>query len=304
MQIDRTLRQRKQEVLAYFRDRASESLATIRIKYAENQPNERASAINQSVNQTKNSLIETLIQTATRDNWTNQEKLESILMLTYCSNVVMIDSRNALRQYNFMDFSRRVGELWDPFCQLCFTYPINDVSLFIPPLFSEAKRALSTEIEDYINALSITPAQKEELKGYYNKVWSFVTSGEIQLELDLHFIYQEQKYVVDFKSGFGSNEKGNTNRLLLVASIYKSLQENYNCMLLVRSNENNNYFNTLKNSGAWEAYSGGEAYDKIFEFSGYNLRTWIDTNIDWLQDLDISTVEHLRSNDLTKFLIW
>lgn len=34
-----------------------------------------------------------------------------------------------------------------------------------------------------------------------------VTSGEIQMNLDLHFKIGIEKYVVDFKSGFGSNEK-------------------------------------------------------------------------------------------------
>lgn len=76
---------------------------------------------------------------------------------------------------------------------------------------------------------------------YYHKVWGLIISGEIQLELDLHFIFEGQKYVVDFKSGFGSNEKGNTNRLLLVASIYKNLEENFNPLIFVRSAENNNY---------------------------------------------------------------
>jgi hypothetical protein len=46
----------------------------------------------------------------------------------------------------------------------------------------------------------------------YQKVWILVTSGEIKLELDLHFENGENDFVVDFKSGFSSNEKGNTNR--------------------------------------------------------------------------------------------
>ena len=115
-------------------------------------------------------------------------------------------------------------------------------------------------------------------------------SGEIQLELDLHFIFEGKKYVVDFKSGFGSNEKGNTNRLLLVASIYKNLSESYKCLLFVRAEENNSYFNTLKNSGIWEAYCGSEAYVKIREYSGYDLKSWIDTNMDWANDFKPETI--------------
>jgi hypothetical protein len=203
-----------------------------------------------------------------------------------------------------MDFSRRVGELWDPFCKLCFYYPVNDVSLFIPPLFSEVKKKLTNEIIDYINNLNISPEEKEELKKYYEKVWSLVTSEEIQLELDLHFVSQGQKYVVDFKSGFGSNEKGNTNRLLLVASIYKNLSESYKCLLFVRAEENNSYFNTLKNSGIWEAYCGSEAYLKIKEYSGYDLKSWIDSNMDWANDFKPETIAHFQEQNLLQYLLW
>ena len=162
-------------------------------------------------------------------------------MVTYCNIVVMIESRNAVRPYEYMDFSRRVGELWEPFCKLCFYYPINYINLFVPPLFADVKKKLTDEITTYIDKLAISDGQKNELKKYYDKVWSLVTSGEIQLELDLHFEHAGAQYVVDFKSGFGSNEKGNTNRLLLVATIYSNLEENYNCLLFVRAEENNSY---------------------------------------------------------------
>ena len=79
--------------------------------------------------------------------------------------------------------------------------------------------------------------------------------------------------MVDFKSGFSSNEKGNTNRLLLVATIYQSLGANYRCCLFVRTSEvgNNSYFQTLKSSGIWEAYCGSESYTKIKEYSGFDV---------------------------------
>ena len=304
MNIDKTLKNNKTELLSYFRDRASEFLTNIKQKYAETQSDKRARAINECLNETKNKLITTVLQQAEKENWTHQEKLECLLMITYCNIIVMIESRNSVRLYEYMDFSRRVGELWDPFCKLCFYYPVNDVSLFVPPLFSEVKKKLTDEIVDYINKLNITPEEKEELRKYYDKVWSLVTSGEIQLELDLHFVSQGQKFVVDFKSGFGSNEKGNTNRLLLVASIYKNLSESYKCLLFVRAEENNSYFNTLKNSGIWDAYSGSEAYDKIREYSGYNLKSWIEANMDWANDFKPETIAHFQDLNLLQYLLW
>jgi hypothetical protein len=304
MNIDKTIKDRKIELLSYFRDRASEALTAIKEKFAETQFEKRGEAINKALRITKDNMIETLKQQAEKENWTNQEKLECILMITYCNIVVMIESRNSVRPYEYMDFSRRVGELWDPFCKLCFYYPINSLSLFIPPLFSEVKKKMTDEIADYINKLTITDEEKQELKKYYDKVWSLVSSGEIQLELDLHFSHNDQKYVVDFKSGFGSNEKGNTNRLLLVATIYQNLDENYKCLLFVRAEENNSYFNTLKNSGIWDAYCGSEAYEKIKEHSGYDLKSWTDTNIDWATDFNAETTAHFTHNNLLQYLLW
>lgn len=304
MIIHKNIKNKKQELLAYFRDRATEFLTQIKSKFAETQSDKRARAINEAQNQTKNNLITTLLQQADKEKWTNIEKLEAILMITYCNIVVMIESRNSVRPYEYMDFSRRVGELWDPFCKLCFYYPINNLSLFIPPLFSEVKKRMTNEITAYIDNLNISDEEKHELKIYYAKVWSLVSSGEIQLELDLHFSYNEQKYVVDFKSGFGSNEKGNTNRLLLVATIYQNLDDNYKCLLFVRAEENNSYFNTLKNSGIWEAYCGSLAYQKIYEYSGYNLKLWTEANIDWANDFNAETTQHLTDNNLLQYLLW
>jgi hypothetical protein len=216
----------------------------------------------------------------------------------------MLEVRHSVWPYEYMAFSRRIGELWEPFCKLAFEYPINDLELFIPPLFSDVKKKLANEIEEYIDKLNITVEEKQQLLKYYNKVWGLVTSGEIQLELDLHFIYQGKKYIVDFKSGFGSNEKGNTNRLLLVASIYQNLEENYAPLIFVRSEENNNYFNTLKNSGIWSAFSGADTYEQLQKYSGYDVRAWINNNINWSEDLDSDFIKHLEKNDLIQYLTW
>lgn len=304
MNIDKTLKDNKENLLAYFRDRASEAFTVIKEKYSATQPKKRGEAINKSLNKTRQQLVTTLLQHAEKENWSNQEKLENLLMIIYCHIAIMIESRNSVRPYEYMDFSRRVGELWDPFCQLCFNFPSTDLSLFVPPLFSDVKKKLSNEIVSYIDKLNITPEQKAQLKEYYDKVWNLVTSGEIQLELDLHFEQENQKYVVDFKSGFGSNEKGNLNRLLLVATVYKYLDENFKCLLLVRAEENNSYFNTLKGSGVWEAYSGSEAYQKVLDYTGYDLKTWIDKNVNWGTDFSKETVSHLTKLDLMKYLKW
>jgi len=71
-----------------------------------------------------------------------------------------------------------------------------------------------------------------------------------------------------------------------------------------RATDNNHYFQTLKNSGIWDAYSGNEAYDKMNEYSGFNIKNWIATNIDWENDFKIETIQYFRDNNLTQYLIW
>jgi len=304
MDIDKSLKNRKTDLLNYYRSRADEYLSEIRLTYGEIQIKEQASAINKSLIETKDKLIAALLQTAEKEKWTNQEKLETILLTTYTNYIVMLESRNDVWPYEYMTFSRRIGELWEPFCKLCFAYPTNDITLFIPPLFSDVKRKLSNEIEEYILKLNINEDERSQLNKYYNKVWGLVTSGEIKLELDLHFIYEKQKFVVDFKSGFGSNEKGNTNRLLLVASIYQNLEENYQCMIFVRSDENNHYFRTLQNSGIWNAFSGAIAYDKMKFYTGFDIKKWIELNVNWEKDFKTETMNSLKENNLEQYLIW
>ncbi len=306
IEINKALCGNKNDLLEYFRDRTTESLQNIKEIYGESQYRKRATAINKTVIETKNQLISTLFQKARKESWDNHDILKSMLIATYTSYVTMLEFRNAVWPYEYMTFSRRIGELWEPFCKLCFEYPLSDISLYIPPLFADVKKAMADEISDYIQSLNLTEEQKAELLRYYGKVWSLVTSGEIKLELDCHFQDASFRYNVDFKSGFGSNEKGNTNRLLLVASIYENLESNYKCVLLVRSEEdlNNHYFQTLKDSRIWEAYCGIDSYNKIKDYTGFDIHDWIEKNICWADDLSVDFYDYLRRNDMEKYLIW
>lgn len=220
----------------------------------------------------------------------------------------MLDLRHEVRPYDYMDFSRRIGELWEDFVRLPFLYPPKTAELasFVPPLFSEVRKNLKSEIKKYIDTLPISEAQRNELINYYEKVWLLVDSGEISLELDFHAIIKGKKFNIDFKSGFGSNEKGNTNRLLMVATIYRNLEDEYNNVLLVRAKEylNNNYFRILKNSDVWDAYCGDEAYQKIGDFTGFDIQNWINLNIDWQNDLLVKTVSDFQQSNLMGYLQW
>lgn len=304
MNITKDTRNDKAGLLRYFRNRSNEFLAEVNNDFGNTEYKKKARKLNTLLVKARTTLIEIIEQKAKNENWSNQEILECVLMVTYCNYVVMLEVRHSVWSYEYMTFSRRIGELWEPFCKLAFEYPINDLELFVPPLFSDVKKMLADEIEEYINGLALADEEKEQLIKYYNKVWSLVMSGEIQLELDLHFIFEGKKYVVDFKSGFGSNEKGNTNRLLLVASVYQNLEDDYEPLIFVRAAENNNYFNTLKNSAIWSAFSGEDTYVELQRYSGYDIRIWINENINWTEDLNDDFVTHLEENDLLQYLTW
>lgn len=305
MNIDKNLKNNKAILLAYFRGRANEILSELSIRYSATDFKKKASALNKAIVQSKDNILGILNDRARAENWSNAEMLECVLTITYANDVVMLESRNFVWEYDYMAFSRRVGELWEPFCKLCFKYPITKISAFVPPLFSEVKECLTTEITTYIDALNIKVREKGKLKRYYDKVWSLVTSGEIQLECDLHFTDGQTKYIVDFKSGFGSNEKGNTNRLLLVGSIYQNIEaDNYKCMIFVRSTDNNHYLTTLQNSGVWETICGADAYSRISQFTGFDIKNWIERNIDWMNDFVPQMRNTVVRNGLQNYLIW
>ena len=292
----------KIDLLQLFRDESRKLISTL----ASNHKND-AKEITSNYNKQFLSL---------RDLWTSQYTeqakksgigdatlINSVYMIYYCSLVVLLEIRNEVWPYEYMAFSRRIGELWDPFCQLCFKNIPDKIKIVEPPSFNDVKSKLKNNFNHTIDNFGITSAEKQYILEHYETIWSMVS--DINLSLDLHFKKNSLQYNIDFKSGFGSNEKGNTHRLLMVASVYKHLGNN-NCVLIVRANEdqNNHYFRTLKNSTIWEAYCGAEAYSKIKEYTNFDLKTWIDTNINWQEDLSSTMVKHLKDNDLIKYLSW
>lgn len=263
---------------------------------------EKASALNVCVTTHYSEEIERVIaMTPSRT-----ERLEAILTIMYSGYVVMLEYRNKVWPYEYMAFSRRIGEIWEPFCKLPFIYPTTVIEQFQPPTFSEIESSMRQEIRDYIESLDINGHQKEHLVSLYQKVWGMVDSGSVSLKLDLHIIHQLTRYNIDYKSGFSSNEKGNTNRLLLVGSIYSALSDNYKNLIFVRQeeDENNHYLKTLSNSPFWEVYCAGQAYQKIEELSGFNLKAWMESNINWQQDFENDFSRYLIDQELIRYLTW
>lgn len=292
--------------LKYFRERGRESLIELQREYGAQQRGKLASAVNKSLQASSRHVVSSLADAAKTQKWSLEESSSAILAATYSSQLAMLELRNEVWPYEYMSFSRRIGELWELFIRTAFEHTQTGLQHFIPPLFSDVRKGLKHELAEYIEQLPIKAAQRAELMAYYEKVWTLVDSGEINLELDLHVVKNGEKVCVDLKSGFGSNEKGNMNRLLMVATIYRNLEAGYKCILLVRAPEdrNNNYFRTLRDSGVWEAHCGAEAYARIRDLTGFDLQTWISKNVDWKGDLTSETLKHFEDNNLMSYLDW
>lgn len=294
----------KKEIIQEFRKFADETLTLL--NNTNMTFNEKASEINKKIKYKKDLMISNLQELAEYKNWDKQRILHEILLITYSSYIVMLEFRNRVWPYEYMAFARRIGELWEPFCKLVFEYSIKDLSIIDSPKFDNIQNQIKSKALNYIENLEISNEEKTELKNQYLIPWLMVDSGGIKLSLDLHFEQNGIHYNCDFKSGFSSNEKGNTNRLLLVASIYNSLGDIEKTLLFVRQpeDENNHYLQILKKSPYWQVYCSNNTYEIIEQFTGFNLKKWINDNIDWQNDIDYDFKKHLIKNDLIKYLTW
>lgn len=294
----------KSDWIKLFRDKADEIM--LKPTTARKNKKDQAGIINKEIMKYKEDIISDLKSYAETNELLKDNLLKEILMITYSSYIVMLEYRNKVWEYEYMAFARRIGELWEPFCKLTFEYPVKQLKLIDPPDFNDVQNSIRKSAVDYINSLNLTSDEKKELMEHYNVPWDLVDSGGIKLGLDLHFNQDGINYNCDFKSGFSSNEKGNTNRLLLVGSIYNSLGEIEKTILFVRQSEdeNNHYLQTLKNSPYWEVFCADDTYSAMERFTGFNLRHWLDTNVDWENDISTEFKRHLVKNDLLKYLTW
>lgn len=294
----------KREYIIFFEKKAVDAEKKIPSKGWDKK--QKAAFINKELVFDRQEKMMSVTSQAKRERWSAEILLDELLTLTYASYIVMLEYRNKAWPYEFMAFSRRIGELWEPFCKLTFEYPVKSLQIYAPLSFENVRTTFQEKTKRMIKELPVDGLIKKKLITLYDIPWGMVESGGVKTELDLHFKQDGFFYNCDFKSGFSSNEKGNTNRLLLVASIYKQLGEKEKQILFVRQSEgeNNHYLQTLKKSGLWEVFCSDECYAKIFEFTGFDLKRWINKHIQWEKDISPAFKDYLITNDLIKYLTW
>jgi hypothetical protein len=223
------------------------------------------------------------------------------LILQYCFSVASLEYRHKVWPYEYMAFSRRVGELWEAFCCAAWDYPNRPgVARIATPGFATVREALLTRIRDNIG----THNKRDELMMDVDTLFEII--GEINMREDEVFSVDQVPYVNDFKSGFGSNEKGNMLRLQTVGRAYRIWNKDTHLLLLVRQDQNNNYLNVLRRSGLWEVHTGTAAYRQISAFTGADMQKIRDSVINWKADLSNELYGYLKDQptDLTAYLAW
>ena len=69
--IDKTLWSKKAEIIEYFRKRGEECLQDVSSQFAANEYKDKASEINKSIVEIKESLISNILQKASIEKWEN-----------------------------------------------------------------------------------------------------------------------------------------------------------------------------------------------------------------------------------------
>ncbi len=241
--------------------------------------------------------------TAASERWSPERTLDCCLRLFYCTLVVNLESRNRVVAYDYMDLARRIGEVWEHFCKVCWDFPVNpDLKRLQPQSFATVQRRL---LDRFSNLVRASGAKDEAaLIREFQRVIDLL--GNINLTEDEYCAVGDKRFVIDFKSGFGSNEKGNTERLLTVAKIYRLLPDQHECALVVRAaeDEGNNYLQVLKSSGLWKVCCGSDAYAFIQSLTQFDLADWIRKNVAFRDDMQTEAYRHLEQQSLTKYLSW
>jgi len=284
--------QLKLEIFNYFHAELRD--ITSQIQNSDITRNKKATQINNAVEKVKNKVGNLLV-----NKYPHLNRPKLYMLVQYCYTVMSFEYRNTVWPYEYMAFSRRNGELWERFCKAAWDHSEKDTLHRIEaPHFSEVKNNFLQKIRGYVN----DPEQQDQLIADTNEIFELV--GEINMIEDEMFNLHNQNHIIDFKSGFGSNEKGNTLRLLAVGKAYKHWDQNVNLLFLVRQNENNNYLETIRRSNLWSVFCGDDAYNQIDELTDAGICEVRREAVNFQNDLSPEFWSYLVQENIHGYLNW
>lgn len=290
-----TLARLKRDYLAVYQHRLPAAVQAISAGHGTHRT--KAREVNAVVNEVHGGLRAEILSSGAPA----KEVQQRLLVLQYCTSVASLEYRHQVWPYEYMALSRRVGELWERFCSAAWDSPSKPSVVRIdPPVFSQVEQS----IRERLSHRTIDAATRRDVDTAFDVLFELV--GDINMKEDEVFTVAAVPHVIDFKSGFGSNEKGNTRRLLTVGRTYKLWNPGTKLFFLVRQETNNNYLNVIRRSGLWDVRCGGAAYQTIDELTGSDLAAIRTSVVDFEQDLSGDFWRNLSSHlsDLTAYLRW
>lgn len=255
----------------------------------------QAKAVNKAISEHRNELVSKIPSALTTD-----ERQQILIVLQYCISVVSLEYRHAVWPYEYMALSRRVGELWERFCCSAWDIPSRpNLERITPPSFEVVLNNIN---QNLLGAAS--QEGKEAVGRIFDDLRDII--GEINMVEDEVFTLDNTPHVIDFKSGFGSNEKGNMLRLRTVGKAYRLWNPETKLLFLVRQEQNNNYLKVIKREGLWDVHCGRDAYAQIDAITGSNMNLIRDEVVDFEADLSNGFWGDLNSHlsDLSGYLRW
>lgn len=284
--------QLKQEIFSYFHSNLTVIANNIQAQNITH--GGKSTLINQAVESVKNDLANILVI-----QYSHLDRSKLFMLLQYCYSVMSFEYRNVVWPYEYMAFSRRNGELWERFCKAAWdNSQLSNLYRIPAPSFHEVRNSFRDRIINYTQGNQY----QHHIVNDVDSVFELV--GEINMIEDEMFNLNGRNHIIDFKSGFGSNEKGNTLRLIAVGRAYKHWDPNVNLLFLVRQNENNNYLETIRRSNLWEVHCGDAAYRKIDELTNAGICEIRREAIDFRNDLSPNFWNYLVNNNLSYYLDW
>lgn len=290
-----TLARLKDEYLAVYRKQLADPVTAMAASTGTHQA--KAKEVNALINQ----IYQGLRTGIAGSGASTKDVQQRFLVLQYCTSVASLEYRHQVWPYEYMALSRRVGELWERFCSAAWDAPSKPaVARIEPPVFAEVERSIRNRLAHH----QIDADVRKEINVAFDLLFTLV--GEINMKEDEVFAVSGVPHVIDFKSGFGSNEKGNTVRLLTVGRTYKLWNPDTKLFFLVRQETNNNYLNVIGRSGLWDVRCGAAAYRTIDELTGSDMASIRESVVNFERDLSPAFWRYLSSHlsDLRAYLRW
>lgn len=219
-------------------------------------------------------------------------KTRLCVIVCYCHTVATLEYRQRVWNYNFMDFSRRAGELWQNMCMVPWACAQNPESFKTNETFHfcDVQQKFLSDIWDLICDHPNVEKVIDMVEGFTNPL------NKINMASDKVFTKGDLLHVIDFKLSFNSNEKGNRDRLSQVGWAHRQRDPSVELLIAVCREENNAYLDSLRDEG-WKIVKGRDSYERIGDLTGTRILPFLEETVAFRDDLSKEFLDYVDKSD-------